>query len=406
MREKKHKRFRLIALLGPGMLTALAGNDAGGIISYTVTGAKFGSAVFVPLTLGLILITYTVQEMAMRLGVVADKGYTGLVRELYGRGWMVYQVISLFIENLITLLTEFIGMSAGLSIIGIPLWLSVILSTALVLSIAVLSGYRAKERLGLIIGLLNVVFIFLALFTKPNLSVAESFVLAHGHDFRWYVVALIGNAIAPWMIFYQNSAYGDKGVEAQDINNGRLDTIIGCVCQVIVASALIVIGSSLFQCVPNLEQSGPAQLIPMLSSRFGSAVGLLFALGLFNSGLLAAITVSLASSWSVAEAFGWAKSLNDKIRDAPGFYAIYFFSVCIAAAAVLIPNLPFNQIAVLAQVAGGALMAPILLFLTLITSNPAVMGAYANTKSQKIRAWVSVSLLIIICIFTIFSIAV
>lgn len=400
MRGKKRGFPKALLFLGPGMLAAMADNDAGGIISYAVTGAKFGCSVFIPLTLCLVLVTYTVQEMAMRLGIAAGSGYTHLLRVYYGRGWMVFQVTALFTENLITLVTEFIGMSAGLSLIGIPNAASVIISAALIMSIAVFSGYNTKEKFGLIIGLLNLFFIIFAFFTKPNVSINKSIALSSGTDFRWYSAALIGNAIAPWMIFYQNSAYADKGVKSQYIKKGRADTIAGCVCQVAIAAALIWIGSSVYGLIPNIEQAGPLEIVFALSDKCGTSAGVLFALGLFNSGLLASITVSLSSSWSVAEAFGWAKSLNDKISEAPGFYGIYFISVCIAAAAVMFSNLPLNFTAVFAQVAGAVLMAPVLIFLTLITSKKNIMGEYANSKNQKIRAWICVGTLIVVSVFT------
>ena len=400
MRGKKRGFPKALLFLGPGMLAAMADNDAGGIISYTVTGTKFGWSVFIPLTFCLVLVTYTVQEMAMRLGVAAGSGYTHLLKVYYGRGWMVFQVAALFVENLITLVTEFIGMSAGLSLIGIPHTASVILSAALIMSIAVLSGYDAKEKFGLVIGLLNLFFIIFAFFTKPNVSISKSIALSSGSDFRWYSAALIGNAVAPWMIFYQNSAYADKGVKSQYIKAGRADTIAGCICQVAVAAALIWIGASVYGKIPDIETAGPLEIVSALSDKYGAAAGVLFALGLFNSGLLASITVSLSSSWSVAEAFGWAKSLNDKISEAPGFYGVYFFSICIAAAAVMFPNLPLNFTAVFAQVAGAILMAPVLLFLTLITSKKSVMGEYSNSGNQKIRAWICVLILIIVSVFT------
>lgn len=403
MRKRKRDPFFFLLFLGPGMLAAMADNDAGGILSYTVTGAKFGWAVFVPLTFCLVLVTYTVQEMAMRLGVVAKAGYTRLLRERYGRGWMVFQVAALFAENLITLATEFIGMSSGLELLGLPHMPAVLLSVFLVLSIAVFSGYRAKERFGLVIGLLNLLFLGFACFARPVFSVPQCFMLCGNAPFWWYLAALIGNAVAPWMIFYQNSAYADKGVRAQDIQNGRKDTLTGCVCQVAVAAALILIGASVSGKIPNLEGAGPGAVVSALSGRFGPAAGVLFALGLFDSGLLAAITVSLSSSWSVAEAFGWSRSLNDRVGEAPGFYGVYFFSVLAAAAAVLRPGLPFNRIAVFAQVAAGVLMTPILLFLTFLTADPGVMGEYASAGSRKIRAWTCVGVLAAVTAFTILS---
>lgn len=400
MSKRKRGPFFVFLFLGPGLLAALADNDAGGILSYTVTGAKFGHAVFIPLTLCLVFITYTVQEMAMRLGVAAGSGYTRLLRERYGFGWMLFQVIALFLENLITLMTEFIGISAGMELLGIPRPAAVSGGAVLVLCIALLSGYGTKEKFGLAIGLLNLMFLFFAFATRPSISAPQSLMLTREQPFQWYAAALIGNAVAPWMIFYQNGAYADKGVKAQHIRNGRIDTMIGCVCQVAVAASLIWIGASVYGMLPDPELAGPAELATALAQKYGPAAGTLLALGLFNSGLLAAITVSLSSSWSVAAAFGWSGSLNDSVRDAPGFYGIYIVSVVIAAAAVLIPGLPLNRVAVFAQVAGGVLVAPILLFLTLLTSSREVMGEHASTLGQKIRAWVGVAILLSVAVFT------
>ncbi|MFU0832251.1 MAG: hypothetical protein ACFWUC_04840 [Oscillospiraceae bacterium] len=400
MSERKRGPFLLFLFLGPGMLAAMADNDAGGILSYALTGAKFGPAVFVPLTLCLMPVTYTVQEMAMRLGIVSNAGYTQLLRERCGRGWMICQVAALMVENLLTLMTEFVGMSAGLGLIGIHRIPAVLLSGILILSIALFSGYKKKERMGLLIGMYNLVFLFLAFAARPGIAAAESLHLAEGGYFLWYAAALIGNAVAPWMIFYQNSAYADGGARKRRIRDGRKDVFAGCVCQVAVAAALIFVGSSVFGMVPNLEAAGPSELVQALSLRIGPAAGVLFALGLFNSGLLASITVSLSSSFSIAQAFGWSNSLNDSFREAPGFYAVYGISVLFAAGAVLIPSLPLNSAAVFVQVAGGVLMTPVLIFLTILTSSREVMGDCANTLAQKIRAWFCVAVLTAVCVFT------
>ncbi|HWT75640.1 MAG TPA: divalent metal cation transporter [Mobilitalea sp.] len=396
------------AMLGPGLVAALADNDAGGVISYTVTGSQFGIGLFIPLTLCLVFITYAVQEMSMRLGVVTSRGYTHLVREKYGKIWMFYHIFALLAENLITLLTEFIGMSAGLVMLGLPLWAGVLASLLLVISITIFTGYWAKERLALLIALFNIAFIIIAFITKPSFqTIGHSLITwsvpANSHNVIFYVIALIGNAVAPWMIFYQNSAYIDKGVVSKNIRFGRIDTCIGCICQVFIAACIIIIGASLFGKATDIAYAGPADIIATLNTKVGFWAALLFGLGLFNSGLLASITVSLSSAWSVAEAFGWAKSLNDKIKEAPKFYAIYFISVGLAAIGVLIPNLPLNYISIIAQVLGGILMAPILIFLVLLTSNKELMGEYRNSLFSNIRAWITVALLIGIGFATIFN---
>lgn len=397
---KKHSRlWVLFGLLGPGLLAALADNDAGGIISYGVTGAKFGYSLFLPVVCCMVLLTYTVQEMAMRLGIASDQGYHCLVKEKYGRFWMVYQLVSLLVQNILTLMTEFIGMSAGLTVLGFPMWLSVMLSAGLVLSITLIRGYAAKEKLAVLIGLLNVVFVVMAFFLKPDWGqIGQSFISwnrqsGSGADMVWYLIAMVGNAVAPWMIFYQNGAYADKGTTAEEIRKGRIDTLIGCVCKVVIAFFILVIGAVLFGQIPNAEAAGPSEFITALGRNFGAWASVLFGLGLFNAGLLAAITVSLSSSWSAAQAFGWSQSLNDTIRQSPKFYGIYYGSVLLATAVVLLPGLPLNQIAVLTQVLSGMMITPVLVFLVRLTSDKTVMGDLCSTRFQKIRGWLVVGVL-------------
>jgi Mn2+/Fe2+ NRAMP family transporter len=392
--NKGRWRFLLLfwALIGPGLLAAMADNDAGGMISYCVTGVKFGIGLFIPLVLCLVIVTYTVQEMAMRLGTVTQTGFTKLISLHYGHSWMRYHVITLFSENMLTLLTEFIGMTAGLIILGLPLWSSDALSLFLILSITVFTGYWTKERLALLIGALNIIFVVVAAMTHPSMAaIGHAFaawnVPAGSSDLSWYIIALIGNAIAPWMIFYQGSAYIDKGVIADNLRLGRIDTCIGCVVQVLIAACAIIAGAALYGHLNNVAALGPAALINAFDTLVGHWPALLFGLGLFNAGLLASITISLSSSWSVAEAFGWSKSLNDKISDAPRFYAVYIGSVVVAAVAFLIPNLPLNFIAVITQVIGGFLTAPILIFLSLLANNKQLMGKHKNSLFGNICAW-------------------
>lgn len=406
--KKQRRLWALFGLLGPGLLAALADNDAGGVISYGVTGAKFGYSLFLPIVCCMVLLTYTVQEMAMRLGVASGQGYHCLVKERYGKFWMGYQLCSLLLQNIMTLVTEFIGMSAGLLVLGFPLWLSVTLSAALILSITLIRGYGAKEKLAIGIGLLNVVFVVMAFLLRPDWGqIGQSFFMwgtqsGDRMDVVWYLIAMVGNAVAPWMIFYQNGAYADKGTTAEEIRKGRLDTLIGCVCKVIIAFFLLVIGAVLFGQIADVESAGPAEFITALGQQFGPWAAILFGLGLFNAGLLASITVSLSSSWSAAQAFGWSKSLNDTIRQSPKFYGIYYGSVLLAAAIVLIPGLPLNRMAVVTQVLAGVLITPVLVFLVRLTSDKTVMGDLCNTRFQQIRGWIIVGVLGLISIGAVF----
>ena len=213
-RQRGLRRYMWIfwALMGPGLLAALADNDAGGVISYAVTGVQFGIGLFVPLVLCLAFLTFTIQEMSMRLGAVTQEGFSRLARRRYGRFWGYYHISTLAFENVLTLITEFIGMTAGLVLLGIPMWLSDLICLVLIVSFVVFTRYFTKERIALFVGALNVVFLVVAGMTHPSLS-------AIGHAFTawnvppalqgglmWYIIATVGNAIAPWMIFFKGAA--------------------------------------------------------------------------------------------------------------------------------------------------------------------------------------------------------
>ncbi|GMA64546.1 divalent metal cation transporter [Alicyclobacillus fastidiosus] len=387
-------------LLGPGLLAALADNDAGGVISYTATGVQFGIGLFVPLVLCLAFLTFTVQEMSMRLSAVTQEGFSRLARRRYGKFWGYYHISTLAFENLLTLITEFIGMTAGLILLGIPMWLSDLICLMLITSFVIFTGYFTKERIALLVGVLNVVFLVVAGMTHPSLS-------AIGHAFAawnvphelqggviWFIIATVGNAIAPWMIFFQGSGTIDKGVSSRELRLGRIDTAFGCIVQVIIAAGIIICGAALFGHIQNVSSLGPSEIINALSHSVGRWAAILFGVGLFDAGFLASITVSLSSSWSISELFGWSKSLNDKVREAPKFYAVYIGSLILAALAILIPNLPLNMISIITQVVGGILMAPLLIFLVLMTSDKKLMGEYRTKLFGRIWGWVMVSLLV------------
>ncbi len=394
------------ALLGPGTLATLANNDAGGVISYAVTGAQFGIGLFVPLVICLVPLSFTIQEMSMRLGAVTQEGFARLALRRYGRCWGYYHVTTLALENLLTLITEFIGMTAGLLLLGLPLWLSAVSCLLLVVTFVLLTGYWTKERVALCVGGLNAVFLVAAAMTHPPIAqIGHAFVAwdvpkANQGSVMWYVIATVGNAIAPWMIFFQGSGAIDKGVTSRELRLGRIDTAIGSIIQVTIAAGIIICGAALFGQMKDIGNAGPADFINSLGRMVGRWPAVLFGIGLFNAGFLASITVSLSSSWSIAELFGWSKSLDDKISDAPKFYAIYLGSLVLAALAVLLPHLPLNFIAVVTQVIGGVLMTPLLIFMVLMTSDEELMGEYRSTVFTRIWSWAMVGLLLALTIAT------
>lgn len=377
-------------LVGPGLLVMIGDNDAGGVITYATTGAQYGLGFFVPFLLLMIPVAYVVQEMTVRLGAVTQKGHAELIFDRFGRFWGMFSMVDLAVGNVLTLVTEFIGMEAGLSLFGVPRIVAVPACFALVAAVALSGRYWQAERTTLLFALANLVFVPLALMAHPDpAAVARSLVdwsLPGGAtgSFLFLLVANIGTTVAPWMLFYQQGAVVDKGMTPRDIPQGRLDTLLGSVVMSLVAVAIVILtATTLHTHHVTLPGSGDASFAQALVPFLGTTAAKLFAIGLFEAGLVAAITIGLSSAWALGEVLGYPHSLNVSVREAPGFYGVYLGSMALAAAIVLIPHAPLELISLTVQVVATLLMPPALLFLLLLANDRELMGPYANTRAQN-----------------------
>jgi len=392
----------LLLLVGPGILVMIADNDAGGVITYAQTGASFGLGFFIPFLVVMIPVAFVVQEMTVRLGAVTRRGHAELIFMRYGRFWGTFSAVDLMIANALTLVTEFIGIASGLAIFGVPVPLAVGLGLAAVWLVTLIGRYRVWERISLYVALLNVVFVPLALLAHPNFSaLANSLVTWHipsGYfgPFLMLVLANLGTTIAPWMLFFQQSAVVDKGLTPRDVRFGRLDTLIGSVVMGIVAIALVVLGATVLHAVPGSSGLDIQAILAAVGRHVGSWAESLFALGLIESGLIAAMAVTASTSWAAGEALGLkVRSLNAGLRQALSFYAPGLVAVTLAAGVVLIPHAPLGYLNILVQVLATVFMPAALLFLLLLVNDPEVVGRYVNSRLQNVAAIGIVAMLVV-----------
>lgn len=391
------KAIKLYLLLsGPGLIVMIADNDAGGITTYSATGAKFGYSLIWFLLL-LVPIAYFVQEMTVRLGAVTKRGHAEAIFDGFGAFWGWFSLLDLILVNWLTLITEFIGMTAALQIFHVPPLVTVI-CVCLFMGFMVLNGrYWTWEKLALIFCLLNLIYIPGAFLINPSISsiIHTGFIPNLPGGFNsilfFYLMANIGTTIAPWMLFFQQSAVVDKGMKEKDIPWGKLDTFIGSVLTVVVAIFIIIVTGTLLKGV-DIESASQAAKMLMHTNYY---LGTFLAIGLFNAGLLGAICISLASSWAFGEVFGWAHSLNNKIKEAPWFYANYFITLVSAGLIVLIPKAPLVLITLFVQVIAVTLLPAALVFLLLLLNDKKTMGEYRNNFIQNFIA-TSIILLIVV----------
>jgi NRAMP (natural resistance-associated macrophage protein)-like metal ion transporter len=385
--RRSSKALRLfLAIAGPGIIVMVADNDAGGITTYTTTGAQYGMHLLWFLIL-LGPVAYYVQEMTVRLGAVTKRGHAEAIFASFGRFWGWFSLLDLVLTDWLTMITEFIGMTAAMSIFHIPPLLTVVI-VWIVMGSMILSGrYWTWEKITLVFCLVNLIYIPAAFMVHPSIKevLYGSFIphLPPGgftNTLFFMLMANIGTTIAPWMLFFQQSSVVDKGLKEKDIKFGKADTAIGSVLTVVVAVVLIVVCGKLLY-GQQINDAAQAAIAIMPTSRF---IGTVFAIGLFDAGLLGAVCISLASSWAFGEVFGWAHSLNHKIKEAPWFYAYYFFDLLLAGTVVLIPRAPLVLITLFVQVIATTLLPAALVFLIILLNDKKTMGRYTNTRWENI----------------------
>ncbi len=411
--------FILLAVIGPGVITMIADNDAGGISTYSVTGSKYGFNLLWVFFL-LIPMAYFVQEMTVRLGAVTKRGHAEAIFDGFGKFWGWFSIFDLSVVNWLTLITEYIGMTAAMSIFGVPPLITCIFVTAILMIVVVSGKYWTFEKLTLAFCAFNLVYIPAAIWAMNAPSAPAWGEVAKGFynpvfpsgltgDLIFIIMANIGTTITPWQIFFQQSAVVDKGMDIRDIKYGKIDTFAGSFFTGVVAVFIIIAtGAAFYYHNPPIVVQDAAQtanaLVPLLPHGEGQWARILFGIGLFDAGFLGALCISLSTSWAVGEVFGWAHSLNKGVKDAPWFYVIYFLTLATAAIVVLIPGAPLITITMFVQVVAVTLLPAALMFLILLLNDKQLMGQYVNTRTQNIANWSIV--IFVILMSTVFAVSV
>ena len=395
----KFQRFALtlpimLAILGPGIITGNVDNDAGGITTYSVIGARFGYSMLWM----LLLITFTlamIQEMSARMGVVTGKGLADLIRERFGiRLTMVVMVLLVF-TNLTNTMGEFAGVAGASSILGLNRFIAIPVVAFFVWFLVVKGSYRAVEKVLLLFCVLFLTYVISAFMAHPNWgAVARSTVVPSfqmNPEFISLFIATIGTTIAPWMQFYQQSSVAEKGIKPRMYKMAALDTIVGCVITNVVAVFIIV------ACAATLHMKGitvtsAAEAAKALIPFAGQYAGLLFAIGLANASLFAASILPLSTSYTICEGFGWESGVSRSPKEAPQFHAIYTGMIVLAAAIIMIPNIPLIPVIFISQVMNGMLMPVTAYFALRLVNDRKLIGDAVNSKKYNVLAWACVGL--------------
>jgi NRAMP (natural resistance-associated macrophage protein)-like metal ion transporter len=407
----------LLAVVGPGIITANVDNDAGGITTYSIAGADWGTSILwslVPITVLLV----AVQEMVNRMGVVTGKGLADLIRENYGARATFYLMAGLVLTNLGNVVAEFAGISAAAGILGINPYLVVFAAVALLWVMVVKGSQRSVERTFLVACLFYLSYVVVAFLVRPDWgAVARDSVVPSlpppGRGTAWLLMltGLVGTTVAPWMQFYQQAAVAEKGVKVEQLRYSTIDTVLGGVTVSLVAGFIIVAcASKIFALrglpdpgTHNIREAGDAALaLADLGEVFARN---LFALGLLVASLFAASVLPLSTSFSVCEGLGFEHGVNKRVPEAPGFYSLYGLLLLAGACVVFVPERFLVRLMFWSQVLNGLVLPAVLFFIVRLVRDRRVMGRYANGPILNGLSWTVVGAVAVLSLVSIAALA-
>jgi Mn2+/Fe2+ NRAMP family transporter len=370
----------------------LGENDAPSMLSYSATGSQFGIGFFLPFVALTFAMAFIAQEITVRLGAVSKTGHADLIYRRFGRFWGNFAMGDLLFTNLLTLVTEFVGIVAGAGFFGIPKVVAVAGGVGVVSLALLAQRYFLWERVTMLLAFTNLMFIPVAIMTHPHWGqVINAFgtwrpTPIGGFDSNTLIILLadIGATITPWMLFFQQGAVSDKGLTTKDVLHGRLDTALGALLATIAASACIIATAPLFIHHMNASQFGAARFAQALRPYVGQVGSALFAFGILEAGLVAAATISTSSAYAFGEVTRKGHSLNAPARKAPAFYLVLILVAAIAGGIVLLPGFPLEAVVILVNVIAVLTMPPAIGFLLILANDREIMGRYKSTRLLNI----------------------
>jgi Mn2+/Fe2+ NRAMP family transporter len=399
-----HRLRTLFAILGPGLIVMVGDNDAGAFSTYAQAGQNYGTTLLWTLAL-LIPVLYVNQEMVLRLGTITGVGHARLILQRFGKFWGAFSVIDLFILNALTLVTEFVGVSIGLGVLGVPKAIGVGATAVLVMMAAGTGDFRRFERfaLALVLGSLLLLPIFL-MAHPPWVTIGRDFLMPHMPprarlaDVMLLIIAIVGTTVAPWQLFFQQSYVIDKRIGVRFINYERLDLVIGIAVVILGAVAMIAFCAHAFAGTPEFGNFTDAGGVALGLDRFhGSRLpGVLFAIALIDASIIGAAAVSLSSAYAVSDLFRMRHSLHESPRQAKVFYGIYCCLIVIAAALVLVPSLPLGLLTNAVQTLAGVLLPSASVFLLLLCNDKELLGPWANSFRLNVFTTLVVGVLVLL----------
>ncbi|MBX5465900.1 MAG: divalent metal cation transporter [Firmicutes bacterium] len=392
---------------GPGLLVMLADTDAGSLITAAQSGAQWGYRMVLPQVI-LIPILYMVQEVTVRLGLVTREGHGEAIRRHFGRGWAFLSAGTLFLSAIGALVTEFSGVAGVGQLFGVPPAVSVGLATLLLIAVGLSGSYRRVERIGIAMGLFELLFVVVAVWARPAWGAVWQgtvFIPWSNPSYLQLLAANIGAVIMPWMIFYQQGAVVDKGLAptVDTLRQARADTAVGSVVtQAVMVAMVVAVAATLGRTQGHASLDTVGEIAGALEPFLGHWVGaVVFGLGMLGASLVAALVVSVAGSWGLGEVLGFPHSLNHRVDEAPWFYAVYT-AAHVAGALLVIASTNLVGLTVDVEIM-NALLLPIVLGFLLALEARALPAHWRMRGMRRALVWGASGLVMAFGLYTLFT---
>ena len=392
-------------VIGPGIITALANNDAGGISTYSIVGAHYGTQMLWVLFLVTISLAIT-QEMGMRIGLVTRQGLSGVIRENFGLRWTAFAMITMLITNLGTMASEFSGIAASFEIIGINKYLTVPVAALVIWLVLYKGSFKTTQKIFLAFSALFVVYIINGFFIKPDfgqdITALVTPSIQWNTPFLITMIALIGTTITPWGQFFIQSYVVDKGLDEKNYKSGKFEAYLASFFASFVAFFIIISTATVLN-KNGIDIHDAKDAALALKPLVGNFAQFLFAFGLFCASMLGAFILPVATAYVICEAFGWEYGFNTTWKNGKFFYSFILISIILPALVVLIPGVSLINIMLHAQNVNGMLLPIILIFVMKIINNKKIMGEHVNGPLGNAVAWLTIAGIILATIILVAS---
>jgi len=382
------KLLLFLAILGPGLITASADNDAPGIATYSMAGSVYGYG-FLWVILWVTFGEVVVQEMAARMGAATGKGLTDLIRERFGVKWTLFIILGLVLANLGTTMAQFAGLAASAELLGVPRYIVVPIAIAGLYFVVLRGSYKRVEKVQLVLCLYAFAYIASAIIARPPWGeVLREVIVPDFRLERHYVLAIlatVGTTMTPWGCAYLQASVANKGVTVKEYPYTRADVVFGAVTgNMVSAFVIICTAATLFAAGIRVDTADKAALA--LAPLAGEQAKYLFAVGLLGASLLAASVLPLATTYAVCEAFGWERSIDRSPKEAPAFYGLFTAQIILSGVIVLIPTLPLFPLMWLSQVVNAVLLPVVLILMLRLANDAELMKGWRNKRLTNILA--------------------